>query len=88
MANDIYMCKESAMVTYDGQQTLLRKGHTRVRAGHELLAQYPDLFEPLTVHYDVVEDTSARTRDTGRTDAAADEPPAAKRGPGRPRKAS
>lgn len=65
--SDIYICKENAMVPLDGVPTLFTKGQTRVRAGHELLKLYPELFEPITVHYDVEEDTSARMRDTGRT---------------------
>jgi len=75
-SSDIYVCKESAMVPINGVPTLLSKGETRVRAGHELLKLYPQLFELIKVHYDVVEDTSTRTRDTGRTDARKAEPAA------------
>ena len=68
-SNDIYVAKEGAMLQLDGDQIMIHKGQTRVRAGHKLLELYPDFFEPLTVQYEVTEDTSSRTRDTGRTDA-------------------
>ena len=77
-STDIYVAKESAFVDYDGGQVQLNKGMTRVRAGHELLKLYPQFFEPLKVQYDVVEDTSSRTRDTGRADARKTAEPAAK----------
>lgn len=71
----IYVCKESAVFQYDGDQVLVRKGETRVREGHPILKAHPELFEPLKVHYEVTEDTSSRTRDTGRTDAKTDDAP-------------
>jgi hypothetical protein len=68
-SRDIYIAKENAMINTDTNPVRISKGVTRVRAGHELLDLYPDLFEPITVQYEVAEDTSSRTRDTGRADA-------------------
>jgi len=53
MAADVYVCKESAAFEYNGDMVVVNKGVTRVRAGHPILALYPELFEEITVHYDV-----------------------------------
>lgn len=50
---DVYVCIESAAFEYEGNMVVVNKGFTRVRAGHPILDAYPDLFEPITVHYDV-----------------------------------
>lgn len=55
--SDIFVCKESSIVDVDGVPTLVTKDVTRVRAGHWLLDQYPELFKPITVHYDVEQTT-------------------------------
>lgn len=43
---DIYIAKQGAIVDYDGRPTTIKKGRTRVEAGHELLTRFPHLFEP------------------------------------------
>lgn len=53
MAADVYVCKESGAFEYNGDMVVVNKGVTRVRAGHPILALYPELFEEITVHYDV-----------------------------------
>lgn len=77
MADDILVCKTSAMIEIDGVPTPVHAGQTRVRRGHPLLERYGDLFEPIQVQYDTRENTSDRTRDTGRADAGGNEPTAA-----------
>lgn len=59
MAGEIYVAVDSAALPYEGGMTVIHKGVTRVREGHALLRQYPDLFKPIDVHYEV-EDTTAR----------------------------
>lgn len=51
--SDVYVCKESAAFEYDGDMVVVSKGYTRIRAGHPILAAHPELFEEITVHYDV-----------------------------------
>ncbi len=63
---DIYVCKEGTILQFEGETIQLVKGVTRVRNGHPLLKAHPEAFELLTVQYEVTEDTSTRTRDTGR----------------------
>lgn len=54
MAGKIYVAKTSAVVFLpDGDQVTLQRGITRVREGHSLLEGREDLFEELTVQYDV-----------------------------------
>lgn len=59
MAADVYVCKESAAFEWDGDMVVVNKGVTRVRAGHPMLAAHPELFEEITVHYDVERATAA-----------------------------
>lgn len=56
---DVYVCKESAAFEYNGDMVVVNKGFTRVRAGHPILREHPELFEPITVHYDVEQATAA-----------------------------
>jgi hypothetical protein len=56
---DVYVCKESGAFEYGGDMIVVNKGVTRVRAGHPILDLYPDLFEEITVHYDVEQATKA-----------------------------
>jgi hypothetical protein len=49
---DIYVCKESAAFEYGGDMVVVHKGVTRVRAGHPMLRDHPELFDPIDVHYD------------------------------------
>jgi hypothetical protein len=50
---DVYVCKESAAFVWNGDMVVVNKDVTRVRAGHPILDMYPELFEEITVHYDV-----------------------------------
>lgn len=56
---DIFVARESFSTDLDGVPVTVQKGATRVRAGHPLLQGREDLFEPITVHYDVEQATSA-----------------------------
>lgn len=56
---DVYVCKESAAFEWAGDMVVVNKGVTRVRAGHPMLAAHPELFEEITVHYDVEQATAA-----------------------------
>jgi hypothetical protein len=49
---EILVAKSAAQIHYEGQRIVLCAGRTTVRAGHPLLEQYGDLFEPLKVDYD------------------------------------
>ena len=57
--NTIYVATESFVTTIDGEEVVIRKGTTRVRAGHKLLKGRERLFEPLTIQYDTESATSA-----------------------------
>ncbi len=52
-SSDILVARQSAVFTHDGERIVIHKGQTRVRAGHPIVEGREDLFEPLTVHYDV-----------------------------------
>jgi hypothetical protein len=56
---DVFVCKESAAFEYDGNMVVVHKDVTRVRAGHPILVDHPELFEEITVHYDVERATAA-----------------------------
>lgn len=56
---DIYVAKESFTTIFEGVEIVVRAGTTRVRAGHPLLKGKAALFEPLEVHYDIEQATSA-----------------------------
>lgn len=57
--SDVYVATRTAVIIHDGRRETIRRGVTRVRAGHPLLDEHPDMFEVLTVHFDV-EDTRQR----------------------------
>lgn len=59
MAADVYVCKESGAFEWNGDMVVVNKGVTRVRAGHPMLDAHPELFEEITVHYDVERATAA-----------------------------
>lgn len=50
---NVYVCKESAAFGHGGDMIVVHKGVTRVRAGHPMLEEHPELFEPIDVHYDL-----------------------------------
>lgn len=56
---EILVARQDGMIVLDGERVFIHKGVTRVRAGHPLLEGREDLFEPLSVQYDV-EDATAR----------------------------
>lgn len=55
----IWVAKRSFATVVDGKKVMVKGGKTRVREGHQLLAENPDRFEPLTVHFDVEQTTAA-----------------------------
>lgn len=59
MGNDIYVANTAGALNFDGQEVVIQKGVTRVRAGHGLLKKYPQYFDPIKIHFDV-EQASAR----------------------------
>lgn len=57
--SDIYVADETFTTTVDGAPVVIRRGKTRVRAGHPVLEGREHLFKPLTVDYDVEQATAA-----------------------------
>ena len=51
-AGDIYSAKQGGMFERNGQRFFIKPGAT-VRAGHWLLAEHAELFEPLRVDFEV-----------------------------------
>jgi hypothetical protein len=63
---DLYVANTSATFEFGGE-TVFISPRTIVRAGHPIMKGREDLFEPLTVHFDLPKaeeapKTSARTR--------------------------
>lgn len=58
--SDIMVAKHSYATSLDGVPVVVYAGQTRARAGHVLVRNYPDAWEPADyeLHYDV-EDASA-----------------------------
>lgn len=56
---DILVAKTNAVFDYEGRRVVIRAGVTRVRAGHPITEGREDLFEPITVDYDVEQATAA-----------------------------
>lgn len=56
----VYVAKESGSAEVDGDVITFVKGQTRIRAGHAILKQLPNFFEPADEHLNYeVEDASA-----------------------------
>lgn len=57
----VFVANTTFATEIDGVQVIVHKGHTRVRAGHELLQRAGSCFDPvdLEVHYDVEQATRA-----------------------------
>lgn len=66
--SDIYVATRSAVIHTKDGRVQVRKGVTRVRAGHPLLEGREDMFKPIDVHFDVEQATAApgETRTTRR----------------------
>lgn len=79
MADDIYVAKQGGAFEQDGRRFFIRPGQT-ARAGHPILDQHGDLFEPIRVDFEV---TAAAEPKQARQEPPADKPaqPAAPRGP-------
>lgn len=69
----VFIAKETGTLTLDGEQCEVRARVTRVRAGHPLLALYPDLFEPVDDRVDYEWETADAPKRTRKTPAK-DEP--------------
>lgn len=69
-SSDIYVAKESFATELDGQSVIVQKDVTRVRAGHPLLKGRENLFELLSVQYDVEQATSKPGEQRGAPTAA------------------
>lgn len=50
---DLYVAREGATFEFNGQPVFVTAGVTIVRAGHPILKEHGDLFQPLRIHYDV-----------------------------------
>lgn len=57
--DEILIAADSAVVNLDGELIQLHRDVTRVRASHDLAKQFPGLFKPIDVHYDVEQATAS-----------------------------
>lgn len=64
-SGEIFVAKQSFSTDVDGVPISVNAGITRVRAGHPLLKGREDLFEPITVHYDVDQASPVRGETRG-----------------------
>lgn len=55
----LYVATDSALVNYEGQRVVIHKDVTRIREGHPILTEHPDLFKPIDAHFDVESVTAA-----------------------------
>jgi len=61
---EIFVARESFATELDGVPISVFGGVTRVRAGHPLLKGREQMFEPITVHYDVDDQPSPARGET------------------------
>lgn len=50
---DILVANTTCVIEHDGRQVMLRRGITAVRAGHPITRGREQLFDPITVHFDL-----------------------------------
>lgn len=50
---DILVARRGALIHHDGRLHTITRGKTTVRAGHAILEDHGDLFEPLMVDFDL-----------------------------------
>lgn len=56
---DILIAVESGIAHVGGEECVVRRGITRARRGHPLVAATPNWWKPIDVHYDVEQATAA-----------------------------
>lgn len=54
----IYVAKRSFITVIDGVEVTIQQGRTRVREGHPLLSGRMEMFEPMTVDYEMEQATA------------------------------
>lgn len=59
VGDTLYVACESFVTNLGGVDIVVTQDQTRVREGHELIVRYPQLFKPITAHYEVEQATSA-----------------------------
>lgn len=57
--SDILVAKRTFSVQAGGRRHIFRKGKTRIRAAHPLVAGREHLFEPIVADYDIEQTTAA-----------------------------
>lgn len=57
--SEVMQAVDSGEVDVDGEKVLVHKGVTRAERGSDIVRLYPDLWEPLKVHYRVEQATAA-----------------------------
>lgn len=50
---EILVANETFVAEHDGAPVVIHKDHTRIRAGHPIAEAHPDMFKPISVHYDI-----------------------------------
>lgn len=55
MSGAVYIANQTAVFEFGGRRVIVKKNKTTVREGHAILKEFPGLFEPLHVDYEVAE---------------------------------